>query len=400
MKGLRLLVVTSLHRDFDTRIWRHVCSAARLGCEVELLCPWDVRDGEVIEGVRMRTFSPASSRVARIWQTPSRMTPPLVRAIRRAQLVHFHDLDLLPFMALAARFRPVVYDVHENYPEEMRSRAWIPDYLRPTLSYLVRVTQWWLARSIGNVVFVVPEQRADFPRTVRRLFLHNFASIHMFPAGVKRRKPKKQPLRVLFTGSQYRENGSELLLDIIEFTRDRQWSIQFIVVDKFQDAEYRAWIMRQCRERDLMGSIEWVERVPSTELASLLAYADVGLQCNLDVPKQRQAMATKLFEFMAAGLAIVSTDLPRQRAIVSDNEVGLMARSGDAAHFAEQLGYLDQNRDQCLQMGENGRRVFKEQYTWESQEANLDAFYQAIIHGHHFRDSSRLPDYTGCRSSD
>jgi hypothetical protein len=124
---MRLLIVTSLHPDFDARVWRHARTAVKLGYQVELICPWSIESGEIFEGVEFNTFIPTTNRLSRLWQIPSRVVTRVLRSCDKATIIHFHDIDLLPWMAVVSMFKNVVYDVHENYPDEMLVRAWLPE---------------------------------------------------------------------------------------------------------------------------------------------------------------------------------------------------------------------------------------------------------------------------------
>ncbi|MBY0513497.1 MAG: hypothetical protein K2P78_06255, partial [Gemmataceae bacterium] len=43
---------------------------------------------------------------------PKHLLPALRRALGQVDVVHFHDVDLLPWMTALALLKPVVYDVH------------------------------------------------------------------------------------------------------------------------------------------------------------------------------------------------------------------------------------------------------------------------------------------------
>ena len=49
--SITIAVVTSIHPDFDARIWKHVVSLAEAGIRVHFISPWDFRDVETPESV-------------------------------------------------------------------------------------------------------------------------------------------------------------------------------------------------------------------------------------------------------------------------------------------------------------------------------------------------------------
>jgi glycosyltransferase involved in cell wall biosynthesis len=94
---------------------------------------------------------------------------------------------------------------------------------------------------------------------------------------------------------------------------------------------------------------------------------------------EHRAIPTKLFEFMAAGLPIVASDLPYQTEVVGGNNAGLLAKPEEPETFVRAILTLLDNRELAKELGENGRKAFQEKYTWESQEEALGDYYRSIM---------------------
>src|SRR6185503_13635079 len=99
LERYRIAIVTSLHPDFDSRIWKYAKLLASVGHSVSLVCPWDVERNEVRNGVRFFPFQRAKSRMGRLL-TPQRLLRVLIPLLSTMDLVHFHDLDILPIMTI------------------------------------------------------------------------------------------------------------------------------------------------------------------------------------------------------------------------------------------------------------------------------------------------------------
>ena len=138
----RICIITSIHPDYDPRVYKHCRSMADLGHAVTLIAPWSPAgmDGRI----RFRPFPRSPGTLGRlrnarhIWRLAAQ-TP--------AELYHFHDLDLCPIMALFALVRraKVVYDVHENYPLEMLKKIVSKNILKipllPAMAFAIKM--WW-----------------------------------------------------------------------------------------------------------------------------------------------------------------------------------------------------------------------------------------------------------------
>ena len=376
-----ICIVTSVHPEFDARIWRHATGLAALGIEVHLVCPWNVATSEVREGVHLHPFDRVQRRILRPLLIPMRVLPKVLKLLGKVQLVHFHDIDLLPYMALLGLARPVVYDVHENYPEEVLVRPYrfVPNAIRPVLYHLVRWGQWLFANMLKNVVLVVPSQRQDFWGGRLRIHcLWNYASERLADGRIDDYLARGKV--VSFPGSQYKENGSLILLDIAAEVRKQVAGVVFRITDRFHgDKAFREEFLAKRDMMALQETVLLVPNLPANQIMEELNLARVGVVVALPVPKIFRAMPNKLFEFMAAGIPIVSFDYPYPRDIIDCGRCGYLVEPLDVREFSEKLVYLLTNAEQARVLGGNGAATFTEKYNWEAQMPKLLDYYRSIL---------------------
>ena len=374
---LRVAIITSIHQDFDPRIWKHATSLAAAGCFVKLVCPWKVPHRTVQDGVQIHTFPPVRHRLVRPFIVPVRVMGRLFQILRHVDVVHFHDIDLLPWMSLICIFRPVVYDVHENYAEEMLVRAWIPQIFRRPLYSLVRLLHMVFPFFIRNVVLAVPQQKAEFkPKYLNRVVIRNYASEQLVYQ--VRDNYFERPEHVLFTGGHYLENGSWMLLDIAEKLKKQGLSIPITVTDRFAGAAFRSRFEQEIENRQL-HNFKITPCVPSYRIMDILNTGTIVLLPSLNVQKILMSIPTRLFEYMAAGLPVISSRLGIQGHIIEESNCGLLVEPGDVNAFAEAIAHLISNRSLAYSLGQNGQKAFRENYTWESQMPGLLEFYKIAL---------------------
>jgi glycosyltransferase involved in cell wall biosynthesis len=378
MKPLRVAIVTSIHPDFDARIWKHARILAANGVGVDLICPWQVKDGEEIDGVTFHPFPMATSRAKRLFQVPLRVLPRLRAVLARVDIVHFHDIDLLPWMALVSLFKPVVYDVHENYAHEMLVREWVPVPLRRPLYHAVHWGQFLLSMVVRNIVLVAPSQKPDFsnPR-FRQTYIYNYASVALLDGVVNDHDSREDA--VVFIGSQHINNGSLLLLDIAEKMAQRVPGVKLLATDRFSSAAFRKQITSEIEKRGLQNTLELIPNVKPHELMAVLNRATIGISPNLRVPQQIMGIHTKIFEYMAAALPVVVSDLPHQVGVVEATGAGILAQPENIDSFVDAIASLVADRARAVQLGRNGQQGFKDSYCYESQAQALLAFYDQIL---------------------
>lgn len=375
---ISVAIVTSIHPDFDARIWKHASSLADQGMDVHLICPWDLENGSRREGVTFHTFKKCSKRWMRVFLIPKRAGVRLWPLLKKVDIVHFHDIDLLPWMALLSLRKNVIYDVHENYADEMLVRDWVPKPLRRLMYYLVLYGERLLSRIIGNVVLVAPSQEKNFssPR-LNKIYVKNYATT-MLMASVANDYLERDDA-VIFIGSQHINNGSMLYLEIAEKVARLRPSVKFYASDRFGSKKFREAYFEQRRLRGLDNKVELLPNVLPSEIMSVLNKATIACNPNLRVPQQIKGIHTKIFEFMAAGLPIVTSDLPHQKAVIDDTKAGVLAMPEDTDSFVDAICNLVDNREQGLNYGETGAKAFAENYSWESQVPFLVDLYKKVI---------------------
>lgn len=377
MNQRSVAIITSIHPDFDSRVWKHAKGLARAGYEVHFICPWKVTSETTYEGVHFHTFERVNRRALRSLQIPGRILPKLLALLSRVELVHFHDIDILPWMTLVSFIKPVVYDVHENYPEEMMVRDWIPKPFRHMLRFGVYWVQLFCSMKIRNVVLVAPSYDSGFTSSyLRKIYFRNLATLELMkdvaPDYVTR------PPAVIFTGSQYENNGSLLYLEIAEICKRSAPELPFYLTDRFGNASFRSRVLGLIENKQLTN-VHFLPNVKPHELMTMMNRATIAVSPSLRVPQQIKGFHTKLYEYMAAGLPIVASDLPHETELLTASNGGILARPEDPGSFAQAILRLAEDRNYAYALGQNGQNAFKNNYSWESELPKLLEFYDRIL---------------------
>jgi glycosyltransferase involved in cell wall biosynthesis len=79
----------------------------------------------------------------------------------------------------------------------------------------------------------------------------------------------------------------------------------------------------------------------------------------------------KIFEYMAAGRAIVTADLPVLREVLVDGETALLCQAGDLASWTDALVALDADPELRQRLGSNARRTLVQRYTWDQRAVEV-----------------------------
>ena len=127
------------------------------------------------------------------------------------------------------------------------------------------------------------------------------------------------------------------------------------------------------------AEVEFLPRLPHAEVMAHVAAACIAVLPNRADPDSAFTSPIKLFEYMAAGCAIVTSDLPAIREILGETDAAWF-RPGDPASLRDALLALGSD---CGRASEMGRRLYamSADYAWQKRAARLKAFLEGVLSG-------------------
>lgn len=141
--------------------------------------------------------------------------------------------------------------------------------------------------------------------------------------------------------------------------------------------------------RDKAGALGAADRlhvhgyVPTDAVSGFIATADIGCHPMLHFGNGEVAMPNKLFEYMHAGLPMLTSDVKSMAEFVTGHGIGEVFEAGNAADLAEKCRRILAAKDRY-------RAALTpdllETYSWESQEPKIRAAYSLVAE---FLDSDR-----------
>ena len=374
---MKICMLSSVHRALDNRVFfREARTLARAGHEVTLIAVHD-RD-EVRDGIRIV----ALPRVPR-WRRPVLWRLLLRRALATdADIFHFNDPELMfviPLLRLRSG-RPTVYDVHEAYPEFFAVKDYLPAWVRYPMAWMFRLLEPLLARCHSALVFADDATPSAFRRLTRpKVVLHNFPDTELIRAGGTRLDTvATRELLVIYLGGLERNRGSRLMIEAFAQVHRKHPEARLLHVGHFMPPELEQEVLRDAQRHGLEEAVRFVGRVPFDEVGRYLERAAVGWVTWQPYPKNQKNVPTKLFEYMAYGLPVVSSDLDSTRRFVEDGVSGHLVRADDAGAHAEAIIDLLEDRPAAAAIGLRGREQVLARYNWRSIEGRLLDLYELL----------------------
>ncbi len=293
----------------------------------------------------------------------------------RPDVIHANDPDALlaAVLAKSAFGCRVIYDAHEYGPDayilHTRPRALFFAYER------------LLMRHVDGAVTVSPPIAEKFNKTYNGK--PHFVVVPNASPLADGLKPDPQfsldelahgRIRVLYQGGFAAGRGLEQVIDGWAKVDDTKAAL---FLRGPNNAHRDALIRAAARTGRLDQSIYFLPSVSEDKLTIAAMDADIGLVPYLShIENHQGACPNKVGQYMQAGIAIVSANLPYVAALLSAGECGEIYDDLDENALHESLMKLIQQPDILMRMGQNGRAFARKHYNFESYFPILASLYR------------------------
>lgn len=281
-------------------------------------------------------------------------------ARRRPDILYLRHLKLAALAAERRNLPPTVYEAHEVFADTA------PAGKRDDMAAMERRV---VERSAG----IVCNSRATAERLAERygpprrlLVLPNGVTMQPDPP----EKPWAEANRhIVYAGSFFGWKGVD---DIILAARALPgFKITLIGGEPRQMERLRSMLGPQGAE------VDFLPRLPQNEVARHLAHACIAILPNRPEPDSAFTSPIKLFEYMAAGCAIVASDLPSLREILEEEDAVWFA-AGNPESLAAAVRTLANGQERARTMGKR-LRAKSTAYTWAARAERLKSFLSELL---------------------
>jgi glycosyltransferase involved in cell wall biosynthesis len=291
---------------------------------------------------------------------------------QKGNIYHFHDPELIPVgIILKLSGKKVIYDVHEDLPEQILSKYYIPSWQsRPLAAFFKLVEQ--LASKVFNYIITATDNiQEKFNKHEKVVAIRNFPILDLFKHTNANHRDLSSHFKLIYTGGLFEIRGITQIVQALEYVNN---NVELILLGEFAPKEY----VNKVRRLKGFGKVRYLGKVPFEEVSEYYSSADIGIVCFLPERNHIKAMPNKLFEYMAAGLPVIASDFPLWKKIIDDAGCGICVDPTNPKEIAGAILHLFNNPQLRKQMGENGRRAVEEKYNWKRESERLLRAYEKL----------------------
>jgi glycosyltransferase involved in cell wall biosynthesis len=379
----------------DTRVMRAATALVKADCAVTVVDIEDEvnhRSEEDIRGVCMKHVKVSRSFLSTRFDKwiPVGLAQLFVRSTLRViqtpgDIYYAHDVSALPACYIASRLRhkPIIFDAHEMplferpLSEMGRSRRWLHKLLGVLLAHIVP--------QCAGIITVSPPIVEEIRR---RYGVPEVALIRNIPE--YRAVPKSNRLRqylglkpevriALYQGNLQPNRGLDGLVRAAAFLEQ---DIVIVMMGEnigTTQAQLEALIVTE----GVADRVTILPAVPYAELLDWIASANIGL--NVASPDYslnvRYFLPNKLFEYLMAGLPVLTSPLEAIVDVVKTYDVGQVLPSLDPADIGEAINRMLEDTAGLARQRSNALEAARNEFYWEKESLRLIHLCQGILQG-------------------
>lgn len=393
------MVVSVVHTPLDARIhFRQIAALASAGWRVTQVAPWsDYGIPPPAVPPRLSAEQDASHpdrfRAVDVPRACGRRRLAAVLAARRtlnrlgpeADVVVVHDPELL--LAVAGRVRrgrlrggfrtrqartdasgadtsgpAVVWDVHEDTAAALTDKPWLPSWLRPAARSATQVTERWAEKHLHLLLA---------EHAYKRRFACPHPVVPNVPVVPSRVVPPDEN-RVVYLGRISAGRGVATLLVAAELLAG-EVTVELIGP---ADEDVRPAVERAAAD----GTVIWHGFLPNDQALNRVDGSLAGLSLLRDEPNYRQSLPTKVVEYLARGVPVITTPLPAAATLVDEHRCGWVVGFDDPAGVADAVRRLRTDPSGRRAMASRGREAVRRGYSWQQTAVRFVSHLETWAH--------------------
>jgi glycosyltransferase involved in cell wall biosynthesis len=145
------------------------------------------------------------------------------------------------------------------------------------------------------------------------------------------------------------------------------------------DGRARPAVEEKITELNLESAVIITGLLPQDRVPQLLAAIDIAVLPYPQLPRELWFSPLKLYEYMAAGKAIVASSSGQIAEVIEDGHTGFLVEAGNVTELAQAILKLLQEPDERLRLGHNARQQAVVRHSWDQYIKRLEEIYLGVL---------------------
>ena len=382
-----------VHKNYyhDIRVRRYAEYLVKTGASVDVICPaphhldeaFETHDQIRVYLIPIRHVD--TGRIRYIFEYLFSFVLYFIRLsilhIRnRYDIIHVHNIpDFLIFSAILPKMMgtPLILDIHDPMPEVFISKyGKQPNKLILGLVKLQEKISCWLANEVITVNSICETNLIDRGIPPGKItVVHNYPNSAVFDRNLylnESGSPRKD-FTLIYPGTLAPRYGLETVVRALPELKTQIPEIRLLIF--CQNTPYIDELQRLADHLGVLSYMEIKPLIRNEEIPIQLSKADIGIYPAVNDIHMSLATPTKVLEFSAMGIPIVSSRLRMVEELFGDSAI-MFFESGNVFQFIQCVMELYSNPELRIKLPANAYQIFLQKFSWDREFR----VYQEMLH--------------------
>lgn len=304
------------------------------------------------------------------------------------EVLHVHDLPLCnPALLVKSKLKiKLVCDMHEDFAD------WIlntPLYTQGLKKYLKYFQNWkkYEKDCLSNCDLVVGVSEPLVNKMITDYNLNknqvinipntpDLSTFDQSKIDLSIKTEMDSYYNVIYSGMIDELRGIQYIIPLIDKIIQQIPNFRLLIVGS---GKYENELKALSKEYKVDNYVYFTGFQPIDKVASYIAYSKIGIYPQKKYKGIDETIPTKLFQYCAMGIPVISSDHLLPREFINQNNCGFLINfENSSEQFIEKVVFLHTNELKRQQMGLNGKQAVTNYYNWNSTVKPLINYYSSL----------------------
>ncbi len=296
---------------------------------------------------------------------------------KQYDIIHLHDLNVLPLASkLSKNSKILIYDSHENFPEQMSETFGFPALWVYTL-----VEKYYIRKVHGIITAAT-----TVTNTLQRKYKKESIWVSNYPSHIDVNKAhelkitdeftKTKKFRIAHFGVMYSNLGYYQTVEAVEELKNKMKpsEIEFLVIGSGPALEPMKQMIEDKNLTEYFKVTGWMNYI---DALSILRTCDIGLILLQPGKNNYLRMPNRLYDYCSAGVPFIGSDFEGlQRAIKEAGDIGLLIDATSSETITKSILSLCKNQAELSKMKDAAKQSYLTKFNWEAEASKIVEKYK------------------------